>query len=48
MTEVESIKDPFRIVFPKLDIDVSINPTAFSIFGFDIQWSNSCNVLLLF
>lgn len=38
MTEVESIKDPYRIVFPKLDIDVSINPTAFSIFGFDIQW----------
>ena len=38
MTQVETITDPDRIVFPKLGIDVSINHTAFTIFGIDIQW----------
>lgn len=27
-----------EIVFPKLGIDIHVNSTAFSIFGFDIQW----------
>jgi len=37
--EVEVIEEAYRIVFPKLGIDVNINPTAFKLFGkFDIQW----------
>lgn len=27
-----------QIVFPKLGIDVTINPTAFTVFGVEIQW----------
>ncbi len=27
-----------QIVFPKLGIDVTINPTAFTVFGMEIQW----------
>lgn len=27
-----------EIVFPNLGIDITINPTAFTIFGFEIQW----------
>lgn len=38
MNEVERITDPDRIVFPNLGIDVSIDTTAISIFGFDIKW----------
>ncbi len=30
--------DYFEIVFPRLGIDVTIDPTAFSLFGIDIQW----------
>lgn len=30
--------DYHEIVFPKLGLDFDINPTAFSIFGLDIQW----------
>lgn len=30
--------DYYEIVFPHLGIDVTINPTAFTIFGLDIQW----------
>lgn len=28
----------YEIVFPRLGIDVTVNPTAFSLFGLDIQW----------
>lgn len=38
MTEVERITDPDRIVFPNLHIDVSVDSTAFSAFGFEIKW----------
>lgn len=38
MTEVERITDPNRILFPNLNIDVTINSTAFTIFGLEIQW----------
>lgn len=38
MTEVERITNPDRIVFPNLGIDVTINNTAFSIFGLEIKW----------
>lgn len=38
MTEVERITDPFKIVFPKLGWEFSIDPTAFTVFGLDIQW----------
>lgn len=38
MTEVERITNPDRIVFPNLGIDVTIDSTAFSIFGFEIKW----------
>ncbi len=30
--------DYYDIVFPKLGIEVNIDPTAFTIFGIDIQW----------
>lgn len=38
MTEVERISDPFKISFPKLGWEFDINPTAFTVFGIDIQW----------
>lgn len=38
MTEVERITNPDRIVFPNLGIDVTIDRTAFSVFGFEIKW----------
>lgn len=38
MTEVERITDPFRIEFPKLGFEFDINPTAFTVFGIEIQW----------
>lgn len=38
MTEVERIYDFYEIYFPKLGWRFSINPTAFTIFGIDIQW----------
>lgn len=38
MTEVERITDAYKIVFPKLGFEFNINPTAFTIFGVDIQW----------
>lgn len=38
MTEVERITDPFKISFPKLGWEFDINPTAFTVFGIDIQW----------
>ncbi len=30
--------DYYQIVFPHLGIDVKIDPTAFTLFGIDIQW----------
>ncbi len=38
MTTVERISDPFKIVFPELGWEFSINPTAFTVFGIEIQW----------
>ena len=38
MTTVESISDLNTISFPKLGIDLNIDPTAFNIGGFGIQW----------
>lgn len=38
MNQVEHIENPDRIVFPNLGIDVEINSTAFSVFGFEIKW----------
>ncbi len=42
MTTVEELGlgnlDYNQIVFPNLGIDVTINPTAFTIFGMEIQW----------
>lgn len=38
MTEVERIKDLYEIYFPKLGWRFNINPTAFTVFGIDIQW----------
>lgn len=38
MTEVERITDPFKISFPKLGWEFDIDPTAFTVFGIDIQW----------
>jgi len=38
MNEVERITNPDRIVFPNLGIDVTIDKTAFSVFGFEIKW----------
>lgn len=38
MTDVQAITDPFEIQFPRLNWTFHINPTAFTIFGIDIQW----------
>lgn len=38
MTEVERIYDLYEIYFPKLGWRFNINPTAFTVFGIDIQW----------
>ena len=38
MTEIPVITDPYEIQFPRLGWTFHINPTAFSIFGMDIQW----------
>ena len=38
MDTVERITDPNIISFPKLGWEFSIDPTAFTIFGIDIQW----------
>ena len=38
MAETEMIKDYYEIQFPKLGWEFHINPTAFTIFGIDIQW----------
>lgn len=38
MTDVKPISDPFEIQFPRLGWTFHINPTAFTIFGIDIQW----------
>lgn len=38
MTDVQAITDPFEIQFPRLGWTFHINPTAFTIFGIDIQW----------
>lgn len=38
MTDIQAIADPFEIQFPRLNWTFHINPTAFTIFGIDIQW----------
>lgn len=38
MTEVERISDPNIISFPKLGWEFNIDPTAFTVFGIEIQW----------
>ncbi|MDE6036255.1 MAG: prolipoprotein diacylglyceryl transferase [Ruminococcus sp.] len=38
MTEIPVITDPYEIQFPRLGWTFHINPTAFTIFGIDIQW----------
>ncbi len=38
MTEVERINDLYEIYFPKIGWRFNIDPTAFTIFGIDIQW----------
>ncbi len=38
MKEVERITDPFKIVFPNLGWEFDVNPTAFTVFGIEIQW----------
>lgn len=38
MTEVEKITDVNTISFPKLGWEFNIDPTAFTVFGIDIQW----------
>ncbi|MDE6501221.1 MAG: prolipoprotein diacylglyceryl transferase [Ruminococcus sp.] len=38
MTDVQAISDPFEIQFPRLGWTFHINPTAFTVFGIDIQW----------
>ncbi|MDE6797089.1 MAG: prolipoprotein diacylglyceryl transferase [Ruminococcus sp.] len=38
MTEITAIADPYEIQFPRLDWTFHINPTAFTIFGMNIQW----------
>ncbi len=38
MTEVERITDPFKISFPNLGWEFTIDPTAFTIFGLEINW----------
>lgn len=38
MADVQAITDPFEIQFPRLGWTFHIKPTAFTIFGIDIQW----------
>lgn len=38
MTQVERIYDPNIISFPKLGWEFSIDPTAFTLFGIEVQW----------
>ena len=38
MTEVERIKDLFEIHFPKLGWEFKVDPTAFTVFGIEVQW----------
>ncbi|MDE6540013.1 MAG: prolipoprotein diacylglyceryl transferase, partial [Ruminococcus sp.] len=38
MTDIQAIANPFEIQFPHLNWTFHINPTAFTIFGIDIQW----------
>lgn len=38
MTELERITDPFEIQFPKLGWEFHVDPTAFTVFGIEIQW----------
>ena len=38
MLDAPSITDPFEIQFPELGWTFHINPTAFTVFGIDIQW----------
>ncbi len=38
MTTVERITEPFKIAFPNLGLEFDINPTAFTVFGIEIQW----------
>jgi len=38
MEKVERINDLNQISFPNLDLNFNINPTAFTIFGIEIQW----------
>ncbi len=38
MTEVQTISDPNIISFPKIGWEFHIDPTAFTVFGLDIQW----------
>ncbi|MDE7104842.1 MAG: prolipoprotein diacylglyceryl transferase [Ruminococcus sp.] len=38
MTETEMIQDYYEIQFPELGWEFHINPTAFTVFGIEIQW----------
>ena len=38
MTEVQTISDPNIVSFPKIGWEFHIDPTAFTVFGLDIQW----------
>ncbi|MDE6426637.1 MAG: prolipoprotein diacylglyceryl transferase [Ruminococcus sp.] len=38
MTDIQAIADPTEIQFPRLGWTFHIKPTAFTIFGIDIQW----------
>lgn len=38
MTEVERIKDLYEIHFPKLGWEFKVDPTAFTVFGIEVQW----------
>ena len=38
MEKVERINDIYQISFPNLGLDFNINPTAFTLFGIEIQW----------
>lgn len=38
MTDIPVITDPYEIQFPRLDWTFHINPTAFKVFGMNIQW----------
>ncbi len=37
--------DTNEIVFPNLGIDIHVDPTAFTIFGIDVQWYGICIVI---